>query len=191
MSAPRPLAPLPSLDALVQEPERVHALTVGQVATGLGELHVAQSRLAVVEGALVARLLALQAQPAPPEDALLDMPAVARMLCIPESKARELGRCGGLPTVQVGKYVRVSRRALEAFMADANARVDRRPYAAYGARDGRRDVPATPKARDLDTAGARRQARRHGEHGGPVGARGDAHHGADGAVDRPDPQGEA
>ena len=173
------------LDSLTGDPQLACTLTTEQAVAALAEIHVAQARLTNIEGALVTRLLALQAQPEPTEDVLLDMRAVARLLGIPESRARELGRRGQLRTVQVGKYVRVSRRALEAFLAGVPPPIDARPYAAYSRGDGRRGVPAASKVRTADAAGARGSARRHGEHSRPVGAQRDAYHGADGAADRP------
>lgn len=116
MSEPRPALAL-SLDELGKDPERVRTLTAQQVAAALACLHVAQARLAATEGVLVSRLLTLQAQPTPSEDALIDMATAARLLGVPESKAREMGRRGQLPTVAIGRYVRVSRRTLEAVMA--------------------------------------------------------------------------
>src|SRR5713226_5925853 len=107
----RPLAPVPTL-------VEVSTLSAAAVAAALARLHAEQAQLAALEGALVDRLLALQAQPEPAADELLDMPTVARLLGIPESRARELGRRGELPTTRIGKYVRASRAAVETFMAD-------------------------------------------------------------------------
>jgi len=50
---------------------------------------------------------------APVEDALLTMPEVAKRLGCSEDHARTLGRTGELPTVQVGRFVRVRASALE------------------------------------------------------------------------------
>lgn len=118
-----------TLDELSQDPQRAQALTAAQVTAALAQVHAAQGQLAAVEGALVDRLMALLAQPVPAEDELVDMPTAAKTLGIPESRARELGRRGQLPTIQVGKYVRVSRRALEAFMAGRTAGPRRGPVA--------------------------------------------------------------
>ncbi len=159
-----------TLDQLAKTPKMAAALSATQVTAALAQLHAEQGRLAALEGTLLDRLLALQAQPGPAEDELLDMPAVARRLGIPESRARELGRRGQLPTVQVGKYVRVSRCALEGVMAGGPVPVDSRPYAAYSRANGRRGAPAAPKARTPDPASARGPARGQGEHGRPVGA---------------------
>lgn len=49
-------------------------------------------------------------------DALLTMPEVAETLNIPESKVRELGRRGELPTVTIGKYVRVRLTDLQQWL---------------------------------------------------------------------------
>ncbi len=108
------------LDDLSQDPQRAQALTAAQVTAALAQLHVAQGRLAALEGLLLDRLLALQAQPPSVPDELLDMPMVAKLLGIPESRARELGRRGQLPVVAVGKYIRVRRSAVDAFMANGD-----------------------------------------------------------------------
>jgi len=57
--------------------------------------------------------------------ALLTMPQVAKRLSIPEGRAYELARQGKLPTVRVGKYVRVAEVELETWIARQTA-VDRR-----------------------------------------------------------------
>jgi hypothetical protein len=111
------------LHALTRDPQLANAFTIGQVVVALAEVHVEQGRLVVAEGALVTRLVTLHAQPPPAEDELLDMPAVARLLRVPESRARELGRRGELRTTKIGKYVRSSRVAVEAFIA--SKRIDR------------------------------------------------------------------
>ena len=176
MSEPRPLAPVPTL-------VEVSTLSAEAVAAALARLHAEQAQLAALEGALVDRLLALQAQPAPAEDELLPMPAAARLLGIPESKAREMGRRGQLPVVAVGKYVRVSRRALAAFMQGGpGGPVDRGLGKMHSRGNGQRNTPAAPKARRPDAAGARGSARRDREPSGAARAGRGPDHGADGAA---------
>jgi excisionase family DNA binding protein len=50
-------------------------------------------------------------------DRLVDMDEVARVLGVPVAHARELGRRGELPVVNVGRYVRVRAGALAEWMA--------------------------------------------------------------------------
>jgi len=47
----------------------------------------------------------------------VDMEEVARVLGVPLTQARELGRRGELPVVHVGRYVRVRAGALAEWMA--------------------------------------------------------------------------
>jgi excisionase family DNA binding protein len=67
---------------------------------------------------LQARALAALVRPksAPADDRLLDMEEVARVLGVPEGQARDLGRRGELPTVLVGRYVRVRASTLRDWM---------------------------------------------------------------------------
>jgi excisionase family DNA binding protein len=143
-----------TLDELSQDPQRAQALTATQVTAALAQLHAAQGQLAALEGTLLDRLLALQAQPAPVEDELLPMPAAAKLLGIPESKARELGRRGELETVQVGKYVRVSRRVLKVFMAGGTLIDGSRVRAVQSVR-GRSGGATAPRAPAIDPGRAR------------------------------------
>ena len=70
------------------------------LVVALAQVAAEQSHLAARQSALLAQLLAVQTAPRPPaEDELLDMPTVATRLGVPESRARELGRRGELPTV--------------------------------------------------------------------------------------------
>jgi len=73
-------------------------------------------QLAQAQAAATARLVA----PAPArtdEDRLVDMDEVARLLDVPVTQARELGRRGELPVVKVGRYVRVRAGALAEWIA--------------------------------------------------------------------------
>ncbi len=180
-----------TLDELSQDPQRALTLTAAQVTAALAQVHAAQGRLAAVEGALVDRLMALLAQPAPAEDELLAMPAVAKRLGIPLSRVRELGRRGQLATVSIGKYVRVRASAVTAFMQYGPGPVDAKAYKLYSGPHGRRNPSPAPPAPRPDAAGARHPARGLGEHGGPVGAVRGRDLRGDGEVDHPDAPGEA
>src|SRR5260370_42025246 len=79
------------LDSLTGDPQLACTLTTEQAGAPLAEIHVAQARLTNIEGAVVPRLLALQAQPEPTEAVLLDMRAGTRLLGVPECRARGLG----------------------------------------------------------------------------------------------------
>ena len=50
------------------------------------------------------------------EDRLLDMAEVAKVLGVVEGAARDLGRRGELPVVNVGRYVRVRASSLREWM---------------------------------------------------------------------------
>lgn len=108
-----------TLADLATDPDLTAALPRADVAKFYGQV-------ARLEAALRARLLAdpANAPVSPIEDVLLDMPAAARLLGLPEGKVREMGRRGQLPVVVIGKYRRVSRRALEAFIAGTHRDLD-------------------------------------------------------------------
>src|SRR4029453_11277912 len=55
-------------------------------------------------------------QTTPAADRLVGMEEVARLLGVPVAHARELGRRGELPVVNVGRYVRVRTGALAEWM---------------------------------------------------------------------------
>ena len=62
------------------------------------------------------------------EGTLLTLPQVATRLAIPEGRAYELARQGTLPTVRVGKYVRVPLAEFETWVAQRTSlerRIDR------------------------------------------------------------------
>src|SRR5262245_28811152 len=63
------------------------------------------------------------ARPSEAADSLLDMPAVAGILGIPEDRAYDLGRQGRLPVVHVGRYVRVRRSVLARFISENEQKV--------------------------------------------------------------------
>lgn len=116
---------------------------------------------------------------------LLTLPQVAKRLAISDGRAYELARQGKLPTVKVGKYVRVEPAALDTWIVQhRDGTLDLRLYTAYSISHHDRKRPAkTPQAVGSNPSRPGRAARRHGEHRGPVGTRRDPDPGADGAVD--------
>jgi excisionase family DNA binding protein len=52
---------------------------------------------------------------------LLTIPEVAKQLNVPESYAYELARQGKLPTVKIGKYVRVTYEGLKKYQMRLDA----------------------------------------------------------------------
>ena len=118
-------------------------------------------------------------------DRLLTIPQVAKRLAISEGRAYELARQGKLPTVKVGKYVRVEPAALDTWIVQhRDGTLDARLYTVYSSSQHDRKRPAkTPQAVGSDPGRPGRAPRGHGEHRGPVGTRRDPDPGADGAAD--------
>lgn len=116
---------------------------------------------------------------------LLTLPQVAKRLAISKGRAYELARQGKLPTVKVGKYVRVEPAALDTWIAQHRERtLDARLYTAYSPpRHDRKRPTKTPQAVGPDPGKPGSAARRHGKHRGPVGTCRDPDPGADGAAD--------
>ena len=119
------------------------------------------------------------------EAVLLTIPQVAKRLAIAEGRTYELARQGRLPTVKVGKYVRVEPAALDAWIAHhRDTTIDTKVYTAYspGIHDRNR-APKTSQTLGLDSGRPGRAARGHRKHRGPVGTRGDSDPGVDGTAD--------
>ena len=118
-------------------------------------------------------------------DRLLTIPQVAKRLAISDGRAYELARQGKLPTVKVGKYVRVEPAALDAWIAQhRDGTLDARLYTAYSqSRHDRKRPAKTPQAIGPDPGKPGSAARRHGKHRGPVGTCRDPDPKADGAPD--------
>jgi excisionase family DNA binding protein len=106
------------------------------------------------------------------------MSKVAEALGIPESQARELGRKGELPTVRIGKYVRVRKGDLDSWVAthrenraDQTANHGYTMYQGYSSRRGRTRVPTSSQGDGLQPSQARRSYGHHRNQRGAVGAR--------------------
>ncbi len=131
--------------------------------------------LECLKATLMARMLSQQGRldkEPEPNEPLLSIPEVAERLNIPKSRVYELARQGnGLPTMRIGKYLRISPPALEAWLA-------RQPKKGLDIElcqwhNTARDRPGTPKAAQgarPHSNGTRRAARRPLEHGRAVGA---------------------
>ncbi len=143
--------------------------------TSAPELPAIIGELEQLKAAAWARLLAaasMQEAPPRPSAGLLSIPQVAERLNVTKSRLYELARQhDGLPTVRIGKYLRVSPPALEAWLA-------RQPKKGLDIElcqwhNTARDRPGTPKAAQgarPHSNGTRRAARRPLEHGREVGA---------------------
>ena len=116
---------------------------------------------------------------------LLTIPVVAKRLAISEGRAYELARQGKLPTLKVGKYVRVEPAALDAWIAQhRDGPLDTKLYTVYGSpKHDRKRATKTAQAVGPDPGRPGRAARRHDEHRGPMGTRRSPDPGADGAAD--------
>lgn len=160
-------------------------LTLDMIATSPGiavslPLATAWALYQQAVGALLALLPVLR-PPASPgadhaagDDHLLTAREVAERLGVRPSAVYELARTGGLPTVKVGKYVRISPVALRQWLAEREAkplsipqlsRQDSR-YEGHGA-------PAPSAAARANAGRVRRGTRNPLEHSGPIGARRD------------------
>jgi excisionase family DNA binding protein len=99
--------------------------------------------------------------PQPPDAAtLLTMPQVAKRLAIPEGRAYELARQGQLPTVKVGKYVRVPLAELETWVGQQTSlerRIDRAPPNFHSALARRKRPARTLTGARAQSGGARRK----------------------------------
>jgi excisionase family DNA binding protein len=104
------------------------------------------------------------------EDHLLTLPEVAHRLGVPEEHARELGRRIELPTVRIGRYIRVRDEDLRAFIAKRRFPLDPGPHTAHSEGRGRRGTGENQDPTPRDAAGPRRAGRRHRQHGCRVGA---------------------
>jgi excisionase family DNA binding protein len=94
-----------------------HATPSGTIPTLIGALERCKAEL-------LAKLISTAAVAAPTysSDAeLLSIPQVAQRLSVPTGRIYELARQGRLPTVRVGKYVRVQAHVLEAWIVQQRA----------------------------------------------------------------------
>lgn len=147
--------PSPSLDALALDP-------CGAVTLSPDLVRVLLARCGVVQNALIGRLVAVPDGPVSgteDRDRLLPVPVVAKVLAVPASYAYELARQGKLPTVRLGKYVRVRASALAAWLdgRDTGGLDGAASEGSLGQiRTAARAIAATPKRRGRSTLALRR-----------------------------------
>ncbi len=104
-------SPRPTLDELLNNPGRAQELP-SQDARDL------LVRLAGLQSLLLARaLIPITGQRDPGDDRLLTIPEVAIELQVSKAHVYELCRRGEIPSVKVGKHVRVLRLALRKWLA--------------------------------------------------------------------------
>lgn len=165
---------------LLRDPARAAEIPPEQIPALLAQL-------AAIQSALAARLLVVNGQGSPEalaEDRWLTIPEVAERLCLARAYCYELARRGDLPTVRVGKYLRVSLAALREWTARHQEKgLDMGLRVTHSNRhDGLRGSQ-TPKAAGADPSATRRTARRDRQQRGPLGAGRPGHPG----VGRPAP----
>lgn len=106
------MAPVnPDLARLLEDPTKAAEVPPEAIARLIGEL---EQMKATLWARLIRGDVNGQGRPeAPEEDRLLTIASVADRLGVPKSYAYELARRGDLPTVRLGKYVRVPASALQ------------------------------------------------------------------------------
>jgi excisionase family DNA binding protein len=138
--------------------------------------------LAQAQAMALARLATREPEDRTPvEDRLLTMLQVAERLGIPEENARELGRRGALPTVQLGRKVRVRPPDLEHYIALRRRPIEPGIFPTYSrGRDGSRDATDTTSP-GPDPGRTRAACRDHRKLRRSAGTRGNRHLGAGGS----------
>lgn len=155
---PRP----PTFDELVQDPARVADLSDREVRQLL-------LRVSALLTALAARAPASE-NGQPEEDRLLAPAEAAARLGIRLSRVRELTRSGALPSVKIGKYVRIRPTALAQWLAEQEAK---KPLSfgrsvAYSSAYARGRAPTHPPETRAEPGRLRRGARGSPELRGPA-----------------------
>ncbi len=98
-----------------------------------------------------------KAEPALGEEVWLTIPQVAERLGIPIQRAYELARHqGGLPTIRLGKSLRVSPTELTAWLGQQKQGLDKRLSFSYSRSHDRKRTTPHPKTPGSDARGTRR-----------------------------------
>jgi excisionase family DNA binding protein len=126
----------PDIERLLTAPEEAERVPAGEIPALLLRLASAQLHLAGLQAALVARVQTTASTRAAADDRLLTMEDVAERLHVPPAHAREMGRRHELPTVRVGRYIRVRESSLCAWVRQREE-VDSAPARAYHSRPKR------------------------------------------------------
>jgi excisionase family DNA binding protein len=147
MKEPGPLTV--DLGQLLSTPERAENVSHEELPVLLAELTYLQS-------VLLRRLIETAAAPTvrlDEPDRLLNMGAVAERLGVPTPYARELGRRGELPTLRIGKYVRVRESALLAWLQQREQALAAGARRVYTPKQRRTLSAAAPEPRLRQTDG--------------------------------------
>ena len=185
MSPPSPRAArVPSLAEILESPallERLPLDALIDIQRGLGHL------TADVSGAIMRAMVAARSDSAPLGEQWLTADEVAPLVSVPVTYVRQLIRQGTLPAVTIGKYIRVRRSDVLAFLAKGpTTPVDTRLSTVYSRSRGRISPPSSPNPRQADPGRRGRSARRHREQRRSVGTRRGPDLGGDGTVDPSD-----
>ncbi len=119
-----------------------------------------------------------QAKPALGDEVLLTIPQVAERLSIPVQRTYELARHqGGLPTIRLGKSLRVSPIELTAWLGQQKKGLDKRLAFTYSSHRARHGIKTTAKTSRVDPAAVGHGGRRDGELHRPAGTGRNGHQG--------------
>lgn len=125
-----------TLDDLLSAPREALRASPGTAGRLLSEIAERQVRLSQLQAVLVVRAAGDGTREVA-ADRLLTMEAVAELLAVPVAHAREMGRRHEIPTVHVGRYVRVRESALQAWLREREEAVGTLPPRAYSPRPKR------------------------------------------------------
>jgi excisionase family DNA binding protein len=169
-------APVPTLEELLAHPERVKGLPLQVLVALQSQISADQHGLAALQSALAAETTAQligRAHTQPGEHRMLTVDEVAKRLSVSKDYVYELVDRGVLPSIRVGRYVRIPAHALELWIIRQQALAPKE-YAAYTrGRDWAR-APADPKAARAHASPTGGAPRRHREYGRALGAKRDA-----------------
>ena len=126
----------PEIERLLTAPDDATRVALADIPGLLARLASTQLQLAGLQAALLARLHTASGARGGADDRLLDMATVAEVLDVPIAHAREMGRRHELPTVKVGRYVKVRESSLRGWLQQREE-VDSAPTRAYHPRPKR------------------------------------------------------
>ncbi len=157
----------PTLADLLHEPQRMAEVPPEA-------LPPLMAQCAALQSALAARLAAVKPdtppQPTQEPERLLTVPQVAELLGVHPSCVYEVARSGKLPTVRVGKYVRIAPSALREWLAQHKKGLDKGMCVTHSYTDERFRGPAHSEATWAYASRVGSAGRRHRQQRGPVGA---------------------
>ncbi len=162
------------IDLLAQLEKAAADLPAEQVPGLLGDLE----RLKAGLWARLMHVAVPQAQPALGGETLLSIPQVAERLKIPVARCYELARYqDGLPTIRLGKSLRVSPTELTAWLGQQKKGLDTRLASTYSAHHARYGIKTTAKTSRVDPAAVGHGGRRDGQLHRPAGTGRNGHQG--------------